>query len=706
MTARGATSSDSASVGATANANAALMTHYVSVDQLASNVYLIGTKTERENESVADKNLLSSVLFDKIENGSDGKIKTTFNGTTTEYNESDTAIFFSLTDGVNELLTSKSPSAVIASASPDAATGTYIVNITKLAEAATADVISINQGEAIADNFKTWTGNVFSDTAELKNYFKDLGTDSATSDTTAIEFTVGDGKDSVTIGYTYAELNAFVSNGKTWDNFVTNLNSKISAANDTVNVEAYFNGDNIAFKNTSNATGEDSKVIISFNQTKLDNAISARTDTFITDVNSTYDTTSTTAINTASETATGTANKNATKAAYQSAYADYKAVIDNIGSDNNNKPDANTVIHSATAKALAEYKTVAYNAVGGSNPDKAAKRAAIKAAYNYYYDSSTGNTNSTTAYSQAFTDSYNSYKTSASGTGATSAQKAMEAAYTSYNSNQDSATAYSQAFNASYNKDKAIAQNGKSDNEKTAINDAYDDYRTMIETAGKTEADAKAYAYSAYKTAAKNATTDSATQDAIEAAYTTYNGSNLTDAKNAAYSQYQTAVNGNAALQAAYDTYNTNNGNFNSNTAKNAAYDTYSTTVNSSGDDALQAAYNVYDTENGTFDTTAATKAAYDTYKTDAIAAETNVYIKAAISAAYDSFKTDQNATGDTYTTAYNAVISEYKRSSEYIIAYNNALNEFNDGASGYPPTFGGYTDAASYADAKEAASV
>mgnify|MGYP002621916892 CR=1 FL=1 len=251
MNARGASSSDSTSVSATANATAAIMTHYVNVESLASNVYLIGTEMERENDNDKLKNQLQSILFGgTLTKSSDGTIS--IGGTATEYNATDTAIFFSLNDGKNGLLASSDENAVTATASPDASTDSddneHKVIITSIATAATSTGKLSSGYNASSTVYSTFDdngiGNVFSN--------------NSTSTETAFTYTFNDGKTSADISFSFKDLNDTVGN------FLTNLNAKFEDAGLTL--KASLTTDNgsggISITNTADITSQ-SKFTIS-----------------------------------------------------------------------------------------------------------------------------------------------------------------------------------------------------------------------------------------------------------------------------------------------------------------------------------------------------------------------------------------------------------------------------------------------------------
>ena len=270
MNARSASSANSSVVSATANASAALMTHYVNVSSLASNVYLIGTKLDRENETASVKNQLQSILFDTISKSGDNVIA---DGVT--YNSTDTAISFSINDGINGLLASTDSNAVTASASPDATTGDtgkYTISVTQLAEppqtlgasVATALGVAVTPSSVLSDTLDTVASNNNLNMT-IGTYLSNLN---VADTTTALEFKIKDGttdsngnENYSKITYTYADLKDLMDGTKTFQDFINNLNEKIQAGGAS-NVTASISEDGTLSLSNSE-TGASSKVAIS-----------------------------------------------------------------------------------------------------------------------------------------------------------------------------------------------------------------------------------------------------------------------------------------------------------------------------------------------------------------------------------------------------------------------------------------------------------
>ncbi len=243
MNSRDASSADSSTVTATANSNAATMTHYVEVTGLASSAYFIGTTSpERENTDASEKTKLASVLFSSIEavDGDSNKVKV--DGV--EKNADSVAFEFSIDDGVNGLVTSSDSDVVVASASPNSASGTYKVVINSLAtvESATAtstgnlqsgftstssvaDLFSGSTNYSIINGSHLSSGQYETDTKDLGNATTMIANNSTSTDT-ALAFTFNDETNSKTINLSYANLNLSA------EDFVTELNEKF---NDTTN---------------------------------------------------------------------------------------------------------------------------------------------------------------------------------------------------------------------------------------------------------------------------------------------------------------------------------------------------------------------------------------------------------------------------------------------------------------------------------------
>ena len=725
MNARGASSADSKSVGATANANAAIMTHYVQVDKLASNVYLIGTEMERENSDAKVKNQLQSLLFKSIaKSETDGKIKVTYaDNTTQEYFASDTAIFFSINDGVNQLLPSTNAEAVTATATPYAEAGEHTVEITATAQAATATATTDGKFVATsttANILASWTSLDF-DATEVTEYFSEISTRAATrsvkasSDTTAIAFTVGDGENSAEVSFNYAELYAEVVNATaTAQDFVDAINAKIGSS---VKVKASIVDDNLTFINTTKATGADSKVILSFNQTMFNNATEATVahGSYSTDVSAAYQTALADAISTETSKSPFTSTDNsAITAAYNAAYVLYTNSIKSLTS----APADTTVTTAAYNAAYAAYKSAATETVSSDEYLKAAVAEAydsrnydkaVLAGYNKYRDTTTASTNTdksarneafsnyatSTNTTTALTKAYAQYKSAAH---ATSTSTPQGAAYASYETDQNAANALDAAYNSSSS--TAVSNAVSSDtaavtaaystyksvqNSSTALADAYSAYKTAAGATYETTAIGAAYANGSDQSAALNAAyeilktnagaTDTTT--AIGAAYA--NGSDSATALSAAYAVYQSAVDteNNAAKSAAYTTYSGDNLTAAINAAFNklqesvtgateTAYSTYLNTINTAGKNATDA-------YNAASDTvfTSAYNSASSTAVTNADSTDT-----AAVTAAYNNGSNSSTALTQAYAVYQNAV------SGAAAEAYSTYLTQKNSGAT------------------------
>ncbi len=212
MNARSAASANSNVVTATANANAATMTHYVEVGALASSAYLIGQTLTPLNSDSEYKNQLSSLLFSSVSDNNDITTLTKSDGNTitidnqnkktdsnSNYNASDVAFAFSINDGVNGLLATDNSDVVVASATPDAETGTYKVVINSIAQTVSST------GSNRASSRDTDLSYV------LNNSKISDAVASYTSQTDhAITFNFGDGTKEAGISLTYADLNGKV----------------------------------------------------------------------------------------------------------------------------------------------------------------------------------------------------------------------------------------------------------------------------------------------------------------------------------------------------------------------------------------------------------------------------------------------------------------------------------------------------------------
>lgn len=269
MNSRSASSANSSAVTATANANAATMTHYVEVQGLASSAYLIGTNSPTRLNTAADqKTQLSSVLFESLKkiDGSTDTAVFKLNGSETRVALSDVAFSFSINDGVNGLLTSTNSEAVVASASPDAATGTYKVEIDNVATAPSFGAKFANTKPQT--KVSEFLNSVFIDNNQnLANVQLYLGQQVEQTNTNPVfEFTIGDSESNTkTISYNYSEMATLLNGETTMADFVDQLNEKIG---DNISVKASISNDGtLSFTNAN--LGPDSQIIIEIATDKL-----------------------------------------------------------------------------------------------------------------------------------------------------------------------------------------------------------------------------------------------------------------------------------------------------------------------------------------------------------------------------------------------------------------------------------------------------
>ena len=279
MNSRSATSANTSALTATANANAATMTHYVEVNQLASSAYLIGTTSpERLNKDASEKNQLSSVLFNKIETvDEDGKTKYIVNGNAdTKYDANAVAFEFSINDGVNGLLSSSNSDAVIASASPDLATGTYKIEVSEVAKASTFGA-SIS---ATADTNALTAIAEFANSSYDANYIKSYVGSNSSITSPVIEFKVGTEGNLANVKFTYSDFKEFFDSNATVGDILKNINNQIQEQLGTdAAIQATITDGKLSFTDTSGKVGSGSEVILEANYQKAINAITGSNTT-------------------------------------------------------------------------------------------------------------------------------------------------------------------------------------------------------------------------------------------------------------------------------------------------------------------------------------------------------------------------------------------------------------------------------------------
>lgn len=277
MNARAASSANSSVVTATANANAAPMTHYVQVDSLASSAYLIGTQMTRQNNVADSKNLLSSIWYNGItrndantEGGTDTATVTVYkaDGTTDTktVNLKDAAMSFSINDGVNGLLGSDDSDLVTASATPDADTDiSYSVTISKVATAPEPIKGGNINGVTSESKITNLLPGVFGYSG---NSLDELINANVDNTDTAFAFSFGDGITDTKINFTFAEL---VNTDTTVADFISGLNAKFKEAG--LNLNALFTssddgtGGSFSLNNSAdNPLGEKNAVQISISK--------------------------------------------------------------------------------------------------------------------------------------------------------------------------------------------------------------------------------------------------------------------------------------------------------------------------------------------------------------------------------------------------------------------------------------------------------
>lgn len=241
MNSRSADTSNSSAITATANANAATMTHYVEVSQMASSAYLIGTNSPTRLNTAGDvKTQLSSVLFESIAAKSGDDTKVLINGEEKDANE--VAFSFAINDGVNGMMISDNSDVVVASASPDAATGTYKVSITSATVTGTLSSELYSDSSAMRHLFSNSVSG--SDESNVRSYFD--SNSSSTSEIAKFQFT--DGAKNTEISFSAADFNDSATN------FVQKLNDAFTANGLSLNASYVTEGGSagISITNTSN----------------------------------------------------------------------------------------------------------------------------------------------------------------------------------------------------------------------------------------------------------------------------------------------------------------------------------------------------------------------------------------------------------------------------------------------------------------------
>lgn len=263
MDAHSAESSNSA-IKVTANASAPIMRHNVSVEETATNAYLIGTNSLQRigEDSASTSTQLKDVLFKSVTAAGDNVTYKDASGNTNIANKEDVAFSFSVGDGVNGGITSTNPDAVTAKvADVSAATsGEYTVDVTQLAEGVTLSGSAANMTRYGSDSTSTKLqdllfSNLTIENSKVTSYTGiagNGGSDSLSSAGTAVGFTLSDGTNDATISVSYNKIAA----GYT-------LEDLASAINDAgLNINANFDTDTQEFSLVHSETGSSSQISI------------------------------------------------------------------------------------------------------------------------------------------------------------------------------------------------------------------------------------------------------------------------------------------------------------------------------------------------------------------------------------------------------------------------------------------------------------
>ena len=271
--------SNNSSIKVTANSNAPIMRHTISVNSAATNAYLIGTSTPtRLGDASSTSTQLKDTLFSDLTVTGDNATYTDSSGNTNIVNKSDVAFKFSVGDGVNGGITSTNPSAVKAVVSDTATSGEHTVNVSQLAEGVTLT------GSAASFRRYDNDGNVVSSStsSQLKNIlFKNLTIESGkvtafesiaghtqanitgTSDNTisqtasAVKFDIGDGSgNTATINISYKQI----SEGYSLEDLANDINSQAEA--NGLTLSASYDSETQAFSVVNTKTSSSSNVSV------------------------------------------------------------------------------------------------------------------------------------------------------------------------------------------------------------------------------------------------------------------------------------------------------------------------------------------------------------------------------------------------------------------------------------------------------------
>lgn len=302
MNAREATSANESVVTVTANANAGNMTHYVEVDKLSSNAYLISNTGEDDKISRYGTDQTSSnlkdVLYDSLKTSD---YTETENGKTinfVEYTDSEgntqrvrsdaTAFEFAISDGSKAagVKVGNSDVAVVTAAS-SVDSNTHTVNILSMATTAslTTDSIPRNGSDASSTSLSDIAFTNITDNGDGTHSFKNYGVVTSTQVTTisdvdlastnALSFTIGDGNSTANISFTYDEI---LNGGATLEDLATKINDA------GLNITASYDEDtdSFTFGVKNNEIGSAGKITVKTVDNDGSNNVGTNTSTFIT----------------------------------------------------------------------------------------------------------------------------------------------------------------------------------------------------------------------------------------------------------------------------------------------------------------------------------------------------------------------------------------------------------------------------------------
>lgn len=299
MNARGTQSSES-TIKATANANAASMTHYVTVGNAATNAYIISDKKPERLNGETSSARVASMLFESINaSGNSVYYKETATGETKSADYNAVAFKFAVGDGVTGSMTNSDDSvaSVKATASASAINSYYTVDITQLADNVSLTSKSIGSikhyDTTAATNTTVTTSSTSTGLKEMifTNVSVDTGTGEVTTfnpasktgsnseskiaatdleNTNALQFTLSDGKKSAQISLTYEDI---LTNGATLET----LAEKINTAG--LNITASY--EDGKFSLTNKEVGSANTISITIPSNDGDNKIGSNTSHFL-----------------------------------------------------------------------------------------------------------------------------------------------------------------------------------------------------------------------------------------------------------------------------------------------------------------------------------------------------------------------------------------------------------------------------------------